>query len=110
MVVLKRAQITICESDQRRHYHEHVEFLHIEYGSCGCLLSPFTDYYHHCNVEPTAELSLGNPMQREVTTTLKVNNKHQIKVSTHCVFFPVCKYIVLVYPTGFDFFHSKIKA
>ena len=42
-------------------------------------------------------------------TTLKINNKHQIKVSAHFVFFPVCEYIVLVYPTDW-FFHSKIKA
>ena len=43
-------------------------------------------------------------------TTLKINNKHETKVSSHFVFFPVCKDSVLVYPTGFDFFHSKIKA
>ena len=44
-------------------------------------------------------------------TTLKINNKHQTKVSAHFVFFPVCKYSVLVCPTGFDFFFSvQIKA
>ena len=41
-------------------------------------------------------------------TTLKINNKHQTKVSAHFVFSPVCKYN-LIYPTGFDFFHAKIK-
>ena len=43
-------------------------------------------------------------------TTLKISNKHQTKVSAPFVFFPVCEYSVLVYSTGFDFFHSKIKA
>ncbi len=43
-------------------------------------------------------------------TTLKINNKHQTKVSAPLVFFPVCEYSFLVYPTGFDFFHAKIKA
>ena len=38
-------------------------------------------------------------------TTLKINNKHQTKVSAHFIFFPVCEQSVLVYPTGFDFFH-----
>ena len=38
-------------------------------------------------------------------TPLKINNKHQTKVLAHFVFFLVCKYSVLVYPTGFDFFH-----
>ena len=52
MVVLKRAKITIWESDQCRQYHDHVVFLHIEYGSCGCLLSHFTDYYHCYDIEP----------------------------------------------------------
>ena len=52
---------------------------------------------------PAAALSLQNLVQREVTVkwssyeTLKVNNKHQIKVSADFVVFPVCKYIVLVY-------------
>ena len=55
------------------------------------------------------------PCDREITvkwsryTTLKINNKHQTKVSAHFIFFPVCEYCVLVDPTGFDFFHSKIK-
>ena len=40
-------------------------------------------------------------------TTLKINNQHQMKVSAPFVFSPVCKYSVLVYPTGLDFFHSK---
>ena len=57
---------------------------------------------------PAAALSLRNPLRREVTvsndTTLKINNKHQTKISAHFVFFQVCQYSVLVYPTGFDFF------
>ena len=40
-------------------------------------------------------------------TTLKFSNKHQVKVLAHFIFFPVCKYSVLVYPTGFDFFHTQ---
>ena len=57
-----------------------------------------------------AALSLQNPIRREVTVSndpgiqLKIDNKHQIKVSAHFVFFPVCEYIVLVYPTDFNFF------
>ena len=35
------------------------------------------------------------------------NNKHQIKISAHFVFSPICEYIVLVYPTGLDFFTQK---
>ena len=64
---------------------------------------------------PAAALSLRNPLRREVTvkwswyTTLKINNQHQTKGSVHFIFFPVCKYSVLVYPTGFDFFTKKIK-
>ena len=44
------------------------------------------------------------------STTLKINDKHQTKVSAHFVFSPVCKYTVLLYPTGFDFsLKNKIK-
>ena len=42
--------------------------------------------------------------------TLKINNKHQTKVSAHFVFFPVCEDSVLVYSTGFDFFSRKNKS
>ena len=55
-------------------------------------------------------------MQREVSVkwsqyiTLKINNKHQTKVSAHFVFFPVYKYNILVYPTGLDFFSLKNKS
>ena len=41
---------------------------------------------------------------------LKINNKHQTKVSAQFMFFPVSKYSVLVYPKGLDFSHLKIKA
>ena len=37
-------------------------------------------------------------------TTLKINNKHE--TTAHLLFFPICEYSVLVFPTGFDFFHS----
>ena len=40
-------------------------------------------------------------------TSLKINNKHQTKVSAHFIFFPVCEYSVLVYPTGLDFFPTQ---
>ena len=53
---------------------------------------------------PAAALSLRNPM----CTTLKINNKHE--TTAHFVFFPIGEYSVLVFPTGLDFFHSKIKA
>ena len=43
-------------------------------------------------------------------STLKISNKHQRKVSVHFVFSPVCKYSVLVYPVGFDFFSLKNKS
>ena len=70
---------------------------------------PFGYLINPLGPRPAAALLLWNPMWREVTvkwsqyTTLKINNKQQIQVSAHFVFFPVCKYIVLVYPTGFDF-------
>jgi len=105
MVVLKRAQITICESDQC--IMNMLNFSTLSMGHVG-VCCPFlliiitTVILNPLAPRPAAELSLGNPMQREVTTTLKVNNKHQTKVSTYFVFFPVCKYIVLVYPVGFD--------
>ena len=40
-----------------------------------------------------------NCVKRSWYTTLKINNKHQIKVSAHFVFFPVCKIHCF---TGFD--------
>ena len=43
-------------------------------------------------------------------TIKKIDNKHQTKTSAHFVFFPVCEYIVLLYPTGFDFFSLKKKS
>ena len=48
-----------------------------------------------------------NCVKRSRYTTSKINNKPQTKVSAHFVFFPVCEYSVLVYPTGFDFFSLK---
>ena len=40
-----------------------------------------------------------NCVKQSWYTTLKINNKHQIKVSAHFVFFPVCKIHCF---TGFD--------
>ena len=39
-----------------------------------------------------------------------LNTHTHTKVPARSIIFPFCKYSVLVYPTGFDFFHSKIKA
>ena len=88
-------------------------YLHFRYRYV--LVHVFVYIYIYINPHgprPAAALSLQNPMRREVTASndpgikLKksVSNKHQIKVSAHFVFFLVCKYTVLAYPTGFDCF------
>ena len=77
--------------------------------------SPFSScilhwkYINPLGPRPAAALSLRNPMRREAYTTLKINNKHQTKVSAHFVFSPVCEYIVLVYPTASLKFTASLK-
>ena len=63
-----------------------------------------------CPLHTKSDAKGSNCVKWSRYTTLKINNKHQTNVSAHFVFFPVCEYSVLVYPTGFDFFYSKIKA
>ena len=65
----------------------------------------------HCPFLTKSHVKGSNCVKWSWYTTLKINNKHQTKVSAHFVFFPVCKYSVLVCPTGFEFFFSvQIKA
>ena len=85
----------------------------LESGFVCVYFLPLSFFINPLRHRPATALSLQNPLLREVTvkwsrcTTLKINNKHQTKVSAHFVFFPVCEYSVLVYPTGIDFFFTK---
>ena len=61
----------------------------------------------HCPFATKSHAKGSNCVKWSWYTNLKINNKHQTKVSAHFVFSPVCEYSVLVYPIGFDFFSLK---
>ena len=66
-------------------------------------------YFNPLGPRPDTALSQRNPLRREVTVSNDpgIQLVHQTKISARFVFFPICKYsvLVIVYPTGLDFFH-----
>ena len=73
----------------------------------GVLLEPTWPQTSHCLFARNSHAKGSDCVKRFQYTTLKINNKHQIKVLAHVVFPPVCEYIILVALTGFDFFTQK---